>query len=111
VGQYRSVGMGILARCGSAKKRNPQKFSMRSQRLGLWRRLVVIFSGVNVDGVWNRSGGIKVDFGQWVRWLQKRVPEHDLWDAKKKITFSYGLGSLWGLHVCVGLLKGSSPHK
>jgi hypothetical protein len=47
---------------------------------------VVLFSGVDVDSVWNQSEGIKVDFGQWVRWLQKRVPEHDLWDAKNSLS-------------------------
>ena len=71
---------------------------------------MVLFSGVDVDSVWNQSEGIKVDFGQWVRWLQKRVPEHDLWDAKK-INFWYQLGLKWGFVSCVELLKGSFPHK
>ena len=34
LGQYRSVGMGILARCGSAKKRNPQKIFNVVLKLG-----------------------------------------------------------------------------
>ena len=34
LGQYRSVGMGILARCGSAKKRNPQKILKVVLKLG-----------------------------------------------------------------------------
>ena len=86
MGQYRSVGMGILARCGSAKKRNPQKIFNVVLKLGYMEAMVVLFSGVDVDSVWNQSEGIKVDFGQWVRWLQKRVPEHDLWDAKNSLS-------------------------
>ena len=61
-----SIGQWIwvfLARCGSTKKRNPQKISRRSWSLGIWRRLVVVFSGVDVDDVWDRSGVIGVDLG------------------------------------------------
>ena len=38
----------------------------------------MVFSGIDVDSVWDRSGGIGVDSGLMVGELQNWVPEHDL---------------------------------
>ena len=46
----------------------------------------MLFSEVDVDRVWDQSEGVKGGSGQWVGELHKRVPEHDLWDAKKSLS-------------------------
>ena len=63
---FRWLEMGILKWCDSVKKRNPQKIRKGAWGLGIWRRLVVIFSGIDVGGVWIQSEVIKVNSGRWV---------------------------------------------
>ena len=58
--------MGILKWCDSVKKKTHRKFERGAWTLGVWRRLVVIFSGIDVGGVWIQSEVIKVNSGRWV---------------------------------------------
>ena len=55
--------MGILTWCGSVKKEIHRKFEGGAWELGIWRRLVLIFSGVVVGTVWIQLGEIEVNSG------------------------------------------------